>query len=912
MPPAARCLPAKQVKANDFPLRLHMDFWATSRTTNHVAKILLEERLGYHDTKLLDASDLSADVYRPSATDRYIESGLGPNMAFEVWFDSGAPGTISPDYVLSYAFRGLYTRRTTLPRNGIMQFFDDWRIGAIAPLRNVTSGDADARRLCSGHYRTEQPAGHFGCDSDGIWRSQSCRHGAGSGICDIQVLSPLPYAMGDAVESIMEVFSRDMGIGISIAYVGSEGIEDNAYKVSLRPAGEEDILFVHFDPFDCLCGLNYPDHFAALELPSRGERRQLRQDYPFYGGSRLKKMMSSSAAAAPEAENAKAFFDAFELRLSDYEELAQWHGRFNGNSWSAACAWILGHQETWESWITFPSMPESFQENPWGGCWTPSHCEEIYGPCQAGSYRCDAEVALEAWWCFRIQFLVGICILLSRLPYPRWLTWGRGASPKMMPAASRHFIQGPGIDEDTPTRHSVVLGKLAHLENFVDPGFLENRQAHNSWVKANPLLDPDPLAVFSFCSHTRSLENFSRPNGHPELVKPPGSPLEVEGMYSSHIMRYHFILNSTSLRQTIFLSLGIGVVSGAVGNLMWCCEHYENAMHRLWGSENPTYRIYSEVVEPLGDAFGDLADEFKFFVTFAGLGLLGTFVSRWKSFFFAAWNIEGRMKDMSMILGSSVVTANERTTRKMFRCYRYLCAIMAVQYKTLLRPMQPAGADMAVTLGKLVELGLLTDEEKGLLLPSGSRVRDMLLSWLATEAKEQPEDGSFDATPFSQTFMEKLAQCRGQLMFFHGNNFFPISKLWISLVWFAVDAWVFFLSLGAPFKLYCPPSLSLPEGLLGIGGFAQLQTTLGTFLVITAFWGTLDICEILQKPFVHSIDTMNVDALCCGTEETLFSNLRIGLNRPKPEEPEISLQPTSQEAEPTTTKQQQESVPASL
>eukprot|EP00928_Gymnodinium_smaydae_P036522 TRINITY_DN25518_c0_g1_i2.p2 TRINITY_DN25518_c0_g1~~TRINITY_DN25518_c0_g1_i2.p2 ORF type:complete len:112 (+),score=15.23 TRINITY_DN25518_c0_g1_i2:3-338(+) len=93
------------------------------------------------------------------------------------------------------------------------------------------------------------------------------------------------------------------------------------------------------------------------------------------------------------------------------------------------------------------------------------------------------------------------------------------------------------------------------------------------------------------------------------------------------------------------------------------------------------------------------------------------------------------------------------------------------------------------------------------------------------------------------------------------------------MVQIAVDIWVLLLTIGAPFKLYVPVSQEL-----GLLCALQPWITVGTFPILFAYWGVLAVCDLIQKPFNADIDTINIDALVAGTEETLFANLRAKFN----------------------------------
>ena len=108
------------------------------------------------------------------------------------------------------------------------------------------------------------------------------------------------------------------------------------------------------------------------------------------------------------------------------------------------------------------------------------------------------------------------------------------------------------------------------------------------------------------------------------------------------------------------MPLGLGLLCGTFGTLLSLQDMHADYQDMLWGADPPGNRmVYSKLIEPLADAFKPLASDYKFFPTFAGLGLLGFFVRRWRNFFFAAWRVEGRIKDMSIMFGSAVADTQE-------------------------------------------------------------------------------------------------------------------------------------------------------------------------------------------------------------------------------------------------------------
>merc|ERR1712190_459968 len=104
-----------------------------------------------------------------------------------------------------------------------------------------------------------------------------------------------------------------------------------------------------------------------------------------------------------------------------------------------------------------------------------------------------------------------------------------------------------------------------------------------------------------FCGHERTFENFCRPSTDPKCKLPPGSPLEVEAIYQSHLIRWLFLTKNHNLKHSFLVSFGFGMLCGAGGTYMWLLEAYQDSVDLSWGEE-PSRVVYNNLIEPLAEA----------------------------------------------------------------------------------------------------------------------------------------------------------------------------------------------------------------------------------------------------------------------------------------------------------------------
>jgi len=381
-------------------------------------------------------------------------------------------------------------------------------------------------------------------------------------------------------------------------------------------------------------------------------------------------------------------------------------------------------------------------------------------------------------------------------------------------------------------------------------GVVAELDSHATWQKARKKVFEQHKAIY--CSHIRSEANFVRGNDDPALILPPSSPMEIEAPYYTRVMIYSYF-GTKELRDVMLLCLGLALFAGGLGTLI--CVWTRNAEMEAW-------------LDATGDHTTEMFGDFKWFVIFLLVGHLGFYIKRWRNFIFAAWRVEGRMKDMGILIGSDVSNPDDPAARSlMFKIYRYMILVMALQYRVTLPELSQLGTGDAL-VQRLQKLGLLTSEEAKVLKPAGSRMRDTVLSWIGVEVTHNgPQKTKILLGVNNMNIMQNLTETRGNMMFFHGNNFYPQPNLLAAYVKMVVDVYCVLVVTAYPFKFLTKADLTR------LAGF-QPFTIIGVFLMTVTFLGFESLANLLSKPFASRYDTFNIDALIAGTEQTLFASMR--------------------------------------
>jgi len=383
---------------------------------------------------------------------------------------------------------------------------------------------------------------------------------------------------------------------------------------------------------------------------------------------------------------------------------------------------------------------------------------------------------------------------------------------------------------------------------------MQERQKHHDWQKERRKAFEQQRSVF--LGHTRTEQNFVRGSDDPDIRLPPPSAMEIESPYYSRLVLSGY-LRHRHFVNIFILSLGWALISGSMGTMISLYHHANINDSAAW-------------VERSQKNLGALLGDFKWLPTFMLGGYLAFYVQRWRQFIFAAWQVEGRLKDLGIIIGSEVRDPDDPATRSLlYRVYRYMVLAMALQYKSVMPQLRDAGPDLFRILQKK---GLLEPQETPVLAPQGSRMRDAVLSWIALEVKANgPTKTGLLTGNCEISVMDKLTACRGSMMYFHGNNFYPQPNMWSAFMMMLVDMYCGLMILTYPFKMLTPIAVTRLTGL-------QPITVLSVFLMTLCFWGAEAIVFALARPFAGRVDTFNMDALIAGTEQTLFASLRAGFD----------------------------------
>mmetsp|Transcript_126663 Transcript_126663/g.370077 ORF Transcript_126663/g.370077 Transcript_126663/m.370077 type:complete len:504 (+) Transcript_126663:88-1599(+) len=406
------------------------------------------------------------------------------------------------------------------------------------------------------------------------------------------------------------------------------------------------------------------------------------------------------------------------------------------------------------------------------------------------------------------------------------------------------------------TLYSELVGRqrVAHGEGSALVSSMREREKHHQWQKERRRAFE--LGRPIFLSHTRTEQNFLRGSDDPQIVLPPSSPMEIEPAYYTRLVLYGYMRHS-HMFNLILLSLGWSLIAGGFGSTLSLYYYIYVDDAKAW-------------MKNIHGALPRLLSDFKWLPTFMLSFHLSFYVQRWRQFIFAAWGVEGRLKDLGIIIGSDAQDPDDPATRRlMYKIYRYMVLSMALQYKIVLPPLKDAGPNLC----KMLEgLGLLTPEEALVLAPQGSRMRDAVLSWIALEVKDNGPAKSGLLYGGSQvSIMDKLTALRAKMMYFHGNAFYPQPNLWNAFMTVLIDVYCGLMIIVYPFKMFTPLRSSVLHGF-------QLFTVMSVFLMTLCFWGADSMSYALSRPFAGRIDTFNIDALIAGTEQTLFASMRAGFD----------------------------------
>jgi hypothetical protein len=210
-------------------LQVNHDSWLTSKLTTHAAAILLRERFGFDvNVEERDSSVPSYEVYKEVATG-------AADFAFEVW-PAGKEaqynawtGTGKTEAVPYKDFTCLSSRIYVSKRREPEFFFPELlatREGQTRLSRmSVSQGSSEAIANCA----KRENFGHR-CDTDGIFRTTSCKKAGPN--CTAQILAYSPTYSTPDVAAI-----EASGAPVQVAFVGDD-IYDMVWMSNTKGHGE--------------------------------------------------------------------------------------------------------------------------------------------------------------------------------------------------------------------------------------------------------------------------------------------------------------------------------------------------------------------------------------------------------------------------------------------------------------------------------------------------------------------------------------------------------------------------------------------------------------------------------------------------------------------------------------------------
>jgi len=455
-----------------------------------------------------------------------------------------------------------------------------------------------------------------------------------------------------------------------------------------------------------------------------------------------------------------------------------------------------------------------------------------------------------------VQLILGFAFLLNRQICRRMRREQHESDEehgKTVPVQSEKSQHQTRLTAFRKRSWSALLDLANSLDNPVAySGADEEVALHKTWQRARKAAFEDRHSIF--CSHFRQEANFIKGNGDDTLEFPPSSAVEVEALYYSRKMLYRLFVE-TPLCNVMLSCFGCALISGALATFI---------MLRGLGAKGDDW------LRDTGDRISVLQSQLDWFATFLLVGHLGFYVDRWRNFMIAAWSVEGHMKNVAMLVGSDVRDADDAASRSaLYKIYRYLVVSLALQYRTILPSLHDMG-DWKDLANGLQGLGLLTAEEAKVLVPATTRMRDVCLTWIGIEVNAiGPDKSNILMGRNTLQIMENLTAIRSNMMYFHGNKFYPQPNLYTAFKKAVVDTYCLLIIVAFPFQM------STAHKFLGL----QPLVVFSVFIMVTCFAGFESLSASISKPFSSKIDTFNIDSLIAGTEQTCFANLRASFHR---------------------------------
>ena len=194
------------------------------------------------------------------------------------------------------------------------------------------------------------------------------------------------------------------------------------------------------------------------------------------------------------------------------------------------------------------------------------------------------------------------------------------------------------------------------------------------------------------------------------------------------------------------------------GQMKECIDNEEIEDHMIIGT--------SEWIRENGQALKGTIDAFKFLPIFLLVAYVGFLVDRWRKFMVECHTIQGRIKDFGLLLGAiPSVPVSIEDRKHLYKIYRYLNSIHILLYRNFISLFKNGDDGIA----RMVDIGLITEDEAIIIDSWGNKAREGLLSMLMVEIKQMlsRSEDKIDATANSIVIKEKACSLRGHMSRFH-------------------------------------------------------------------------------------------------------------------------------------------------
>ena len=370
---------------------------------------------------------------------------------------------------------------------------------------------------------------------------------------------------------------------------------------------------------------------------------------------------------------------------------------------------------------------------------------------------------------------------------------------------------------------------------------------HNMFVKVSK-----EAAVFF--SHIRSEENFLCSNSE-KHTRPPSPTVHCrERMTVKNWSPFRVL----GMGATFDFSIGLSLISGSLGSLIIIFYNYANYLEHMGDEGN--MKIYIEGIRIVAS---ELINNFKFFPVFLLFGYLGYSVTLWRRFVEQGTLIQGRLHDICIMVGGSIINPKNTDTRKLiYRIYRYVTVSHFLCYSSLNENLSNK------KLENLIHFGLLTPEEVSILNVSDNKKRDTLCGWLSIEIQDGLRKGILDTTD-NGPLIHSVARFRGYMGALHDLFDFSNPNIWASNMMLVVNTYIVILSLGLPWVLHIESTTI----------YVPWITILAVCISCLCYWTTTKMIINLENCYEGEDDIINPDTFLAGSEQTAFALLRVSFDK---------------------------------